>query len=513
MKFKALYIGSREITIQLMTDGYFYTEKTYDIYIEDKYYASTNKVVSSIYHLEPEKDYRIGISEQGKQPIEYQKITTKYEDISLDVRQFGAKGDGISEDTISIQAAIMSCPKDGRITIPKGIYKVSALFLKSDICIELEEGAVLSGIIDREKKPILPGKVKTSDPNSEYALSTWEGEAMDCFAALLNGIHVKNVTITGFGKIDGCASYENWWSDEWKKSHRPRLVYFNRCSNIIMQGITVMNSPSWTIHPYLCSKCKFLDLSIYNPKVSPNTDGLNPESSNNIEIVGVKFSVGDDCIAIKSGKKSNVVVATSHIRISHCFMENGHGAVTIGSENAGGVFDVKVLNSEFHKTDRGLRIKTRRGRGKKAIVDGIFFNKIKMDNVLSPITGNMFYFCDFDGHSDYVQNRSALPVDDGTPEIGTLEFKNIVCKDSHVSGIYFVGLPEKKIKKIVLKNVTISFHENAVTGLPIMADYIMETSKCGVHIENVKEVQLENVKIREYEGEQYSFIHVDRILN
>ena len=112
------------------------------------------------------------------------------------------------------------------------------------------------------------------------------------------------------------------------------------------------------------------------PKVSPNTDGLNPESCDDVEITGCLFSVGDDCIAVKAGKISvgaKYKVPSSNIRIRQCCMRDGHGSITLGSEMAAGIKNLQARQCVFLNTDRGLRIKTRRGRGKDAVIDWCLF--------------------------------------------------------------------------------------------------------------------------------------------
>ena len=105
------------------------------------------------------------------------------------------------------------------------------------------------------------------------------------------------------------------------------------------------------------------------------------------------------------------------LTIRQCCMRDGHGSITIGSEMAGGVRNLTVKDCLFLHTDRGLRIKTRRGRGKDDILDEIIFENIRMDHVMTPFVVNCFYYCDPDGHTDYVQTKEALPVDERTPEI------------------------------------------------------------------------------------------------
>ena len=180
------------------------------------------------------------------------------------------------------------------------------------------------------------------------------------------------------------------------------MVFLERCEIAVLQGITVQNSPSWNLHPYFSDNLRFLDTKVLNPKDSPNTDGLDPESCKNVEITGVYFSLGDSCIAIKIGKiymGATYKRPCENITIRQCCMRDGHGALTIGSEMAGGVKNLTVGDCMFLHTDRGLRIKTRRGRGKDAVIQGILFENITMDHVMTPFVINCFYFCDPDGHS------------------------------------------------------------------------------------------------------------------
>ena len=274
---------------------------------------------------------------------------------------------------------------------------------------------------------------------------------------------------------------------------------------MVVQGIQVQNSPSWNIHPYFSQDLRFLDLKVLNPKDSPNTDGLDPESCRNVEIAGVYFSLGDDCIAVKSGKiymGSTYRQPAEDTVIRQCCMRDGHGSVTIGSEMAGGVKNLAVRDCLFINTDRGLRIKTRRGRGKDAVVEGILFENIRMDQVLTPFVINCFYFCDPDGHSEYVRTKEALPADARTPEIRTLTFRNIEAKNCHVAAAYMYGLPEKKIGLVEMENVHVSFAEHPQSGQPAMMEGCDEhTSRQGIYANNIDTLILRNVRVEGQAGE------------
>lgn len=299
-----------------------------------------------------------------------------------------------------------------------------------------------------------------------------------------------------------------------KGAFRPRMFFINHCEKITIQGIRFCNSPSWTLHPYFSNDLKFYNLTIENPSDSPNTDGLDPESCKGIEIAGIRFSLGDDCIAVKSGKiymGKKYKTPSEDIRIRQCLMENGHGAVTIGSEMAGGVKNLVVEECLFSHTDRGLRIKTRRGRGEDAVLDKITFRKIKMDHVMTPFVVNSFYFCDPDGKTEYVQSREWMPVDERTPCIKRLAFEDIDARNCHVAAAYFDGLPEQKIEEIEMKNISVTYAENPKCDVPAMSSGVRACSLNGIYANNIKHLILEKVSIVGQKGDAITISGVDKI--
>lgn len=519
MEFKVILVTARTAVIELCKEGYYETSEEYQILVNGNLKMTSNHVVQSIYGLKPNTEYKLQIQRQtsdGSLTSEIVTIQTEYEEVTLNVRDFGAKGNGVDDDTTFIQCAICACPQNSRVLIPEGYYKITSLFLKSDIKIELSQGAVLMADTNRNRYPILPGRIESYDETKEYNLGTWEGNPLNSFAGIITGINVTNVEITGQGRIDGNASNQNWWENAkvLRIAWRPRLIFLNHCTNIIIQGITVCNSPAWNIHPYFCTNLRFLDLRILNPKDSPNTDGLDPESCKNVEIVGVYFSLGDDCIAIKSGKiymGSKYKQPSENLMIRQCCMRDGHGSITIGSEMAGGVKNLVVRECLFINTDRGLRIKTRRGRGKDAIIDGILFENIKMDHVMTPIVINCFYYCDPDGHSDYVQSKEDYPVDERTPYVGELTFKNITCTNCHAAAAYMYGLPEQKIKKVTFENVRIFFANRPKAGVPAMMDGVGETTLMGVLANNIESLILKDFVVEGNQGEAFLIRNVDHV--
>ena len=268
------------------------------------------------------------------------------------------------------------------------------------------------------------------------------------------------------------------------------------------------------MHPYFSEDLKFIDLKLVNPKNSPNTDGCDPESCNHVEIIGVYFSVGDDCIAIKAGKifmGRKYKKPSENFIIRNCSMNFGHGAVVLGSEMSGGIKNIAVSQCYFNQTDRGLRIKTRRGRGKDAVIDGITFENIQMNEVLTPLVVNMFYYCDPDGHSEYVYSKEKLPVDDRTPYLGKFLFKDITCENVNVAAGTFFGLPEQPIESISLENVSFSYAEHPVSGLPAMMDGLEKMSGKGLIFNYVNEVNLNNVIFENFNEQEVEITEVGKV--
>ena len=496
MKLEAIFISSRSVTIELKNKD-IYTTDSYDVFLNDELVISNdNKNVFSLFNLDQDNAYTVKVK-QGNN-IESIEIKTLAESVGLNVKKFGAKGDGKTLDTHYIQAAILACPDGGRVYFPDGEYYTGPLFLRSNITIELGKNVKLIGDIDRNNYPILPGITFTSNELDEYNLGSWEGNPLDCFASIITGINVENVNIIGEGIIDGNASNSDWWVDVRTKriAWRPRGLFLNHCKNVTLQGVTVTNTPSWNLHPYFSENLKFLDLKLINPKNSPNTDGCDPESCKNVDIIGVYFSVGDDCIAIKSGKiymGRKYKKPSEYFNIRNCSMNFGHGAIVLGSEMSGGIKNITVSQCLFNQTDRGLRIKTRRGRGKDAVIDGIVFENIQMDDVLTPLVINMFYFCDPDGHTEYVYSKEKLPVDERTPYLGEFVFKNIDCKNVNVAAGTFYGLPEQPIKSINIENVNFHYSPTPKEGIPAMMDGLNPMKSKGLIFSYVNKVNIKNV--------------------
>lgn len=500
---KILFVSSVSACFEWQNDLPYYTDKEYTININGEKIITGNTNIFSIFGLKPNTEYTL----TSPDFLGEFRFSTKSETASLSVTDFGARGDGVTDDTRAIQTAINCMPKGSRLYFPKGTYLTSPLCLKSHITLEIPKGAKLLASSDRSCYPVIPGVCIDTENGEEVHFGTWEGNAVPMYQAVIFAQHAEDIVIVGEGTVDGNAPEAGWWLNvKDQKIGRPRLMFFNRCEGIIVHGIHACDAASWQMHPYFSKNISFFDMFISAPKDSPNTDAIDPEACDVVSIIGCRFSVGDDCIAIKSGKidigKKFKTPANLHT-IRNCLMEFGHGAVTLGSEMAGGVTNLTVNRCVFRHTDRGLRIKTRRGRGKDAVIDGIVFENIKMEGVLTPIVINMWYnCCDPDRNSEYVWSRKCLPVDERTPYLGKFTFRNMVCLDCEAAACYCDGLPEMPIKEVNLENIRFTYSEDARPSRPAMREFMEEFLRVGMYFDNVGRLSVKNVSFDGVVGDE-----------
>ena len=508
MNFHSLFVSSVSACFELESTSAYFAEEPYDVWVNGApALTGVRTNVFSLFELEPGREYTVTVGGESR------TITTLPESACVRVKDFGAAGDGVTDDTQAIQSAISACPAHGRVRVDPGVYKIRPLTLKSHMTLELAEGATLLGDTVEEHYPLLPGTVNQDE--RELVISTWEGAPMVGRQSLISAFWAEDITITGRGVVDGNAQNGTWWENVKQRTiGRPRLMFFNHCRQVTFHGILGKNSASWHFHPFFCQDVGFYDMAVEAPKDSPNTDGTDPESCDDVRFVGVRYSVGDDAIAIKSGKiymgMKYQTPATHHL-IRNCLMEYAHGAIVLGSEMSGGIRDLDVSQCLFSHTDRGLRIKTRRGRGKYAVIDGVTFSNIRMDNVMAPLVMNMYYFCDPDGHEKIVWDKAPHPVDDTTPYLGSFHFRDMVCTDCEWAAGYFYGLTEQPIGSVTIENVRFSFKENASSGRPAMMDYIENECRRGLYFNCVNQVILKNVTMTGQLGQQVTAIQVQEV--
>jgi len=364
-----------------------------------------------------------------------------------DARTHGAKADGVTKDTKAIQAAVDACASvgGGTVRLSGGTFLSAPIVLKSYITLYIAKGATLLGSPDHDDYPQLevfraPGR-----------------------QSLVSADHARNIAITGSGVIDG--NGQSWWTEARSTPgagivgvgvFRPRLVVFNYCQHIRMEGITVQNSPSWQIVPYYSDDIVIRNIKVLAPYPSPNTDASDPFSSSNIVIDHVYADTGDDNVAIKSGEINSPGPdsPSKNITIADCDFEHGHG-LSIGSEIAGGVQNVHAERIHFKGTDQGIRIKSGRDRGND--VSNLSFKDITMENVKTAILITEYY-----PHPAPVGDVPAEPVGRLTPKFHGITIENLTATGSDSAGT-IVGLPESPVLGLAMKNV----HIAAKTGMSI----------------------------------------------
>lgn len=499
-----IYTGAVSCCFELNHLTPYYAPGVYSVYLNGEKKLDVDTNVFSLFGLQPDTEYTVAVvSGEEKHEISFH---TEKENGAVDVRSFGAVGDGIHDDTDAVQAAIHFTPPGVRIHFPAGTYLCRPLALRSHLILDLDRDAVILGCPDRQQYPILPGLVPDMNGGKNIMVGCFEGLTRPMYQSLIHAEYCEDIVICGEGTVDGNAQNSDFWT-EYKnfETARPRLMFFCNCKNVTVHGITAKNGASWNMHPFYCENVSFYDIAVEAPKNSPNTDAIDPEACKGVNIIGCRLSVGDDCIAIKSGKielcRERCQPASRHV-IRNCLMAFGHGAVTLGSETACGVKELTVTRCFFKQTDRGLRIKTRRGRGKDCDITGIVFDNIRMENVITPFVVNMWYnCCDPDRFSDYVKCRTPLPVDERTPHLGTFTFRDITCTGAEAAACYIDGLPEAPIDQVTFSRVRISFAEDARPFTPAMQNDAVKRCKLGLYLNNVKKVSIDDVVVQGAQGD------------
>jgi polygalacturonase len=442
----------------------------------DEQRGETAAVLTLLHDLRPDTHYMFEADRFGSVNFKTAPCTGLVEAAAFSLMPDVALDDeeGARANAQALERAVAAVPQGGALHLPAGLWTAFPMRLKSAMTLHLAEGAVLRAPSTRRGWPIMPAR-----DGAGRMLGSWEGLPDACFAAPVHAIGADNLVIEGRGVLDGSGDRGDWWN--WPKetrdgARRPRGLHLVSCRDVTLLGFTIRNAPSWTIHPQGCDNLTAAGLAIIAPHDSPNTDGFNPESCRNVTITGVRFSVGDDCIAVKAGKRGpngedDHLAETRGVRVRHCLMERGHGGLVIGSEMSGGVHDVTVENCEMIGTDRGLRLKTRRGRG--GYVTNIAMRRVLLNGVQTALSANAHYHCDADGHDERVQSRNPAPADKGTPFIDGITVEDVEIRNlAHAAGA-FLGLPEAPIRNIAIRNLTIVSHDpSAVATPPIMADRV-----------------------------------------
>jgi len=388
-------------------------------------------------------------------------------------------------ETASIQAAIdeAAAVGGGIVRIAPGVHRTGSLRLRSFVELHLESGARLEFVPDPSLYPVID--------------ASWEGAPAKIHQPCIFADGEEGVAVTGLGTIDGGGEF--WWNTvragEELGGARPTLISFRHSTRVTIRDVVLENSPAWTVHPYRCDDVRISGVRIKNPADSPNTDGIDPESCRNVRIIDCHIDVGDDCIAIKAGTEASSAdpAPCENVVIAGCTMLAGHGGVVIGSEMSGGVRGVVISDCVFDGTDRGVRLKTRRGRG--GIVEDLRISNIVMRNVAVPFVFNPFYFCGPEGKLPRVSDRNPLPVDAGTPRIRRVFISNVSATDVTSCAGFISGLPEMPFEDITITDVSIGFAADPTPSVPAMAFGIEDMAAAGFYIDFVKNSRIEGVSL------------------
>lgn len=463
---------------------------------------------------------------------------------TFNIVRYGAKPDGITLNTNSIQQTIDLCSQSGggTVLIPQGLWLTGPIILKSNVNLHLKKGALLQFSDNKDDFPMV--------------ITSWEGQESVRCQSPISAANAENIGITGEGVIDGAGqvwrmvkkekltdsqwknllasggvldeSKKVWYpsagalkgnntpkagilsagfnlenSKEFKDFLRPNMVRFTQCKYILLEGVTFQNSPAWNIHPMLCDHITLRNIFAKNPWYAQNGDGLDLESCRNGIVENCNFDVGDDAICIKSGRDEEGRkrgVPTENFIVKDCIVHHGHGGFVIGSEMSGGVRNLFVNNCTFLGTDVGLRFKTARGRG--GIVENIYVSDIQMNNIPGEaILFDMYYMA-----KDPVPQageKFELPImefkklDESTPQFQNFYIKNVVCKGAETA-ILVRGLPEMSIKNISIEDISIQSNKGFICmegeNISLKNVNLQAKESVTMQVNNSKNITLDNIQ-------------------
>mgnify|MGYP005982527641 FL=1 len=503
-----------------------------------KHYSHTLKSALGLLLLLPQ----LGMAQEPARPIVQQ---VKFKKDTLNIGNYGAKGDGQFLNTATINQTIRTCSERGGgvVLIPAGIWLTGPIEMQSNVNLHLKRDAVLLFTKDFDQYKLVE--------------SNWEGEPAWRNQNPISGKNLNNIAITGEGIIDGngdawrmvkkskltTSQWNNlvasggtvdtdnevWYPSksslkgskekkagvirpgttvedfkDVKDFLRPNLLVFTNCKKVLLEGVTIQNSPAWNIHPLLCEDLTLRKVSVRNPWYGQNGDGVDVESCKNVLIEDCTFDVGDDGICIKSGRDKagrDRGKPTENVIVRNNVVYHAHGGFVIGSEMSGGARNIWVEDCSFIGTDIGLRFKTTRGRG--GLVENIFINNISMVDIPGEAVLFDMYYAAVDpvplaGEKRPAVKSVTLPVTEETPQFKNFYIKNIVAKGAS-KGIFFRGLPEMHIQNIWIENATLE----AKKGIEIieasqinLKNIVLKTQESSplIAIDNSNTVNLDNIQ-------------------
>ena len=334
-----------------------------------------------------------------------------FPDRTFDVTRYGAVANRDAVATDAFRAAIAACHDagGGRVVVPGGRFVTGPIVLRSNVNLHLEQSAVVAFTTDASA--YLP-----------VVFTRYEGVEFMNYSPFVYALDQQNIAVTGRGTLDGQADETHWWS--WRNRAvgtggarnrlfdlaargvpvaervfgdgtfmRPVFVQPYRCQNVLIEGVTIVNSPMWEINPVLCSNVTVRGLTVRSH--GPNNDGCDPESCRDVLIERCTFDTGDDCIALKSGRNADgrrLNRPIENVIIRDCEMRDGHGGVVIGSEISGGARNIfaERCRMDSPRLDRALRFKTNAERG--GVIERVAMRDVTIGQVAEAIVTADFYY-------------------------------------------------------------------------------------------------------------------------
>ena len=475
---------------------------------------------------------------------------------TVSISDFGGLGDGYTLNTEAFKKAVsaLSQKGGGQLTVPAGVWFTGPIELMSNVNLHLEKGALILFSPDFNLYPLVN--------------TIFEGLETRRCQSPISARNAVNIAITGEGSINGSGEAwrplkkvkvtDNYWkkvvnsggvlkdptywfpsksslkgesiSDQnvprgklsdsaWLEVRdflRPAMINFIECKNVLLEGVLFENSPSWNIHPLMCTNVIIDHIAVRNPSYAQNGDGIDVESSKNVLIINSSFDVGDDAICIKSGKDEEGrrrARPAENILVDNCKVFKGHGGFVVGSEMSGGVRNISVSNCQFLGTDVGLRFKSNRGRG--GLVENIYIRDIYMfDIVTDSFLFDLYYGGKSASESLDDRDTSAVevkktPVTKETPSFRNIYVTNIVSRNAR-RAMFFNGLPEMNISNINVENAIISSQYGAVIcesdGIKFRNVHIMQQTGAALTLQNVKNFDLKDFTYPENRSEVVKII-------
>ncbi len=390
-----------------------------------------------------------------------QKLPAKT-NLVLNVRDFGAKADGQTKDTLAFQQAIDRCCVlgGGEVLVPAGNYLTGAIALKSDVLLRLEKDAILTGSPDFADYPI--SQVR------------WEGKWIAGHVALIYAFNANNTGVVGPGKLMGSHALGGRPNAQNPLRH-PALIEPINCSHLRFEDFTTDYYLMWSMHPTYCQHMVFKNLTIRS--TGGNGDGIDIDSCKHVIIDNCDISTGDDCISLKSGRGMEgytLLYTTEDVHISNCTLADSiFACIGIGSETSGGIRNVRIEKCKFVQAKtHAVYIKSRPGRG--AFIEDITVDDIDVSNMAGG-------FLRFNILGSGLQDQDPVPGNEGIPTIRNFRFSNIKVKDVPVLVDGTSVHPSKPLDGLLLSNIS-------------------GTCIKGISLANIKNAVLENIHVTGYTG-------------